>query len=131
MDTACCWTSFEDDFIWLHGKSEGGLRAEGGRKGDDDKWRCQLAAAIYSLWSELHGNKRVGPTEALRLYGCEVTSWDVKQVSALKKPDIGIKSMRDWEKVVKSPPLPPVSILGKRLAREGDELEDLIAIICT
>ena len=60
MDTACCWTSFEDDFIWLHGKSEGGLRAEGGRKGDDDKWRCQLAAAIYSLWREGQATSRWG-----------------------------------------------------------------------
>ena len=72
MDTALCWKAFEDDFIWLHGKSEGGLRAEGGRRGDDDKWRCQLAAAIYLLWSELPGNEQVGgPTAALRHYGCE------------------------------------------------------------
>ena len=88
MDTACCWTSFEDDFIWLHGKSEGGLRAEGGRKGDDEKWRCQLAAAIFSLQP---GNKHVGPTAALRHYGCEKpSSGDGNKVRELKS---AIRSM--------------------------------------
>ena len=103
MDTALCWKAFEDDFIWLHGKSEGGLRAEGGRKGDDRKWRCQLAAAIFSLQP---GNEQVGPTAALRHYGCEGTEWDKNQVRALKKP-IGIRSMPNWESVVASPPSAP------------------------
>ena len=102
MDTACCWTSFEDDFIWLHGKSEGGLRAEGGRKGDDDKWRCQLAAAIYSLQP---GNKQVGPTAALRHYGCEKpSSGDQNKVRELQS---AIPSMPNWQSVVASPPSAP------------------------
>ena len=58
MDTALCWKAFEDDFIWLHGKSEDGLRAEGGRKGDDDKWRCQLAAAMREIFCT---SKKLGP----------------------------------------------------------------------
>ena len=104
MDTALCWTSFEDDFIWLHGISEGGLRAEGGRKGDDEKWRCQLAAAIFSLQP---GNEGVMPTAALRHYGCKKPSpWDQNQVRALKKP-IGIRSMPNWESVVARPPSAP------------------------
>ena len=103
MDTALCWTSFEDDFIWLHGKSEGGLRAEGGRKGDDDKWRCQLAAAIFSLQP---GNKHVGPTAALRHYGCEKpSSGDQNKVRELVKS--AIRSMHNWESVVASPPSAP------------------------
>ena len=102
MDTALCWTSFEDDFIWLHGISEGGLRAEGGRKGDDDKWRCQLAAAIFSLQP---GNERVGPTAALRHYGCEKPpSGDQNKVRDLKS---SIRSMPYWESVVARPPSAP------------------------
>ena len=96
------WTSFEDDFIWLHGKSEGGLRAEGGRKGDDEKWRCLLAAAIFSLQP---GNEHVMPTEALRHYGCETpSSWDHNKVRELKS---SIRSMPNWESVVASPPSVP------------------------
>ena len=102
MDTACCWTSFEDDFIWLHGKSEGGLRAEGGRKGNDDKWRCQLAAAIFSLQP---GNEQVGPTAALRHYGCEKPpSGDQNKVRELKS---SIPSMPNWQSVVARPPSAP------------------------
>ena len=105
MDTACCWTTFEDDFIWLHGKSEGGLRAEGGRKGNDDKWRCQLAAAIYLLWSKLPGNEQVGPTDALRHYGCEKpSSGDGNKVRELEN---SIPSMPNWESVVARPPSAP------------------------
>ena len=105
MDTALCWTSFEDDFIWLHGKSEGGLRAEGGRKGDDEKWRCQLAAAIFSLWREETGNEQVGPTAALRHYGCEKpSSNDGNKVRELKD---SIRSMPNWKSVVASPPSAP------------------------
>ena len=106
MDTALCWKAFEDDFIWLHGKSEGGLRAEGGRRGDDDKWRCQLAAAIYLLWSELPGNEQVGgPTAALRHYGCEKPpSGDQNKVRELKS---SIRSMPNWESVVARPPSAP------------------------
>ena len=104
MDTACCWTSFEHDFIWLHGKSEGGLRAEGGRKGNDDKWRCQLAAAIFSLQP---GNKGVMPTAALRHYGCEKpSSEDGNKVRALKD---SIRSMPNWESVVARPPSAPTA----------------------
>ena len=104
MDTACCWTSFEDDFIWLHGKSEGGLRAEGGRKGDDEKWRCQLAAAIFSLQP---GNEGVMPTAALRHYGCETpSSGDGNKVRELKD---SIRSMpkSNWQSVVARPPSAP------------------------
>ena len=102
MDTALCWKAFEDDFIWLHGTSEGGLRAEGGRKGDDDKWRCQLAAAIYSLQP---GNKQVGPTAALRHYGCEKpSSGDQNKVRELQS---AIPSMPNWQSVVASPPSVP------------------------
>ena len=102
MDTACCWTSFEDDFIWLHAKKEGGLRAEGGRKGDDRKWRCQLAAAIFSLQP---GNEQVGPTAALRHYGCEKpSSGDGNKVRGLKS---AIRSMHNWESVLPSPPSAP------------------------
>ena len=102
MDTACCWISFEDDFIWLHGKSEGGLRAEGGRRGDDDKWRCQLAAAIFSLQP---GNEGVMPTAALRHYGCEKPpSGDQNKVRELKD---SIRSMPNWQSVVASPPSAP------------------------
>ena len=102
MDTACCWTSFEHDFIWLHGKSEGGLRAEGGRKGNDRKWRCQLAAAIFSLQP---GNEGVMPTAALRHYGCEKpSSGDGNKVRELKD---SIRSMPNWESVVARPPSAP------------------------
>ena len=102
MDTALCWKAFEDDFIWLHGKSEGGLRAEGGRKGDDDKWRCQLAAAIFSLQP---GNEQVGITAALRHYGCEKPpSGDQNKVRELKS---SIPSMPNWQSVVASPPSAP------------------------
>ena len=102
MDTALCWKAFEDDFIWLHGKSEDGLRAEGGRKGDDDKWRCQLAAAIFSLQP---GNEGVMPTAALRHYGCEKpSSGDQNKVRELQS---AIPSMPNWQSVVASPPSAP------------------------
>ena len=103
MDTALCWKAFEDDFIWLRAQSEGGLRAEGGRKGDDQKWRCQLAAAIFSLQP---GNEQVGPTAALRHYGCEKpSSGDGNKVRELEN---SIPSMPNWESVVASPPSAPI-----------------------
>ena len=100
--TPMTWEDFTPENVpWLRYEVHGGLRrgdGENHRRGDDDKWRRQLASAILCIVDPGRTQKA-----ALKLYGCATpTSFDKRKVSELKNRITCPIS-------VNLPPLPPAA----------------------